>query len=342
MKKKQLRIILSFCFVLLFVNSYALEENKKPFVEININNNPSCNTSLENIAKAEIWNLENEPNILINGENFSDGFHIIQIIIDGKIIAEEKINPINNIFERKFNLEKPLKNLNPIIKIKIDDDFTQIFNVQLNKLYGNVKYFNGKPVSEPIIIADDILTIGDSLGYFEIYLSNKKKYTVSVFDKDYSKKTLECYLYDVNLSKDTNVNILIDKLEVYQLHCWQGFSSTYLHFIPMSVSRANRIDKEKFGNQKLIASQPDVWPEIKKDEIKVFVNESEVSVLTFCVSDDFLYDVDSKSITRPAYLISIPKVKNSGQIIKVQVQDSLLIDGKKIIEKGEGYYFGFY
>ncbi|MGC9337221.1 MAG: hypothetical protein ACP5EQ_03900 [Candidatus Cloacimonadia bacterium] len=133
--------------------------------------------------------MENEPNILINGENFSDGFHIIRIIIDGKIIAEEKINPINNIFEKKFNLKKPLKNLNPIIEIKIDDDFTQIFNVQLNKLYGNVKYFNGKPVSEPIIIADDILTIGDSLGYFEICLS-KKKYTVLVFDKDYSKKNI--------------------------------------------------------------------------------------------------------------------------------------------------------
>ena len=335
------RIILLFCFITFLIKTYAVEENVKPYIELNLNNNPFCNTSIENIAKAEIWQLENEPNILIKGWNFSDGNHTINVIIDGKLFAEETIKSDNNVFKKKIKLDKPLINQTPSIEIKIDTGFSQIFNLKWNKLYGNVKYFDKSPVKRPIITADDMCSIGDSLGNFEICLS-KKVNSVLIFDKDYSKSTLECYLYDVNLSNNTILNISIDKLEVYQFHCWQGFSSTYLHFIPMSVSRINRIDKEKYGDQKALATQSDVWPEIEKDEIKVFVNEIEVPILTFCVSEDFLFEENNKSITRPAYLISIPKIENSDRIIKVQLQDSLLIEGKRIIEKGEGYYFGFY
>ena len=336
--KKYLYIITA---VLIFITSRGFaSEKEKQYVDIFFNNNPECKAELENIAKAQKWSISNKPCIIIKGYNFQDGRQLMKIIFEDQLISKKEIIIKNQRFETKVELSAPLKNPKKF-EIKIGNDFSQKIPVELKRLYGKVTYFGGKPVLNPIIVTTNISAVGDKEGNFEIYLFGKVK-NILIFEKNYSKSTLECYLWDVNLKKDTRLDIKIDKLEVYRLHAWEGEMSLYLHFIPMSVTRVAESDKEFAGDEYKLATSQDIWPDLKKEEVKVFIDDTEVPILTFAEHADYLFQKDGENITRPGYLLSVPKENFKGKIIKIQIQDTVIINNKKLIEKGEGYYFGFY
>lgn len=157
----------------------------KPNIDILLNNNPKCNTKLESTTKKQVWDMKNEPYFCINGTGFSNGEKNLKVIFRDKLLANRKIDIIDTSFKIKIILEKPLNNPEKI-RVIIDDTEYDI-EINLKRLYGTVKYFNGQPVKNPIIslTEEDITTIGDDKGNYEVFLSRKTK-EIAIFEKNYS------------------------------------------------------------------------------------------------------------------------------------------------------------
>ena len=61
--------------------------------------------------------------------------------------------------------------------------------------------------------------------------------------------------------------------------------------------------------------------------------------MSFCEVDDFIAYKDGKKVNRPGYIVSIPKEINKDRIIKIVISSKFIVNGKEIVDKGEGYYF---
>ncbi|OFI05045.1 hypothetical protein CLOACE_19190 [Clostridium acetireducens DSM 10703] len=306
-------------------------------IEVILNNNPPCETTLESISKQEIWNMKNEPFILIKGNNFKNGAVKVIVSYNEKQLINKSILIVNNLFQLKIQLKQPL--INPKqIKITINNE-AFIIPIELKKLYGTVKYFNGNAVKNPIIHCTNsgIMAIGDEEGNFELILSSKET-QIGVFDKSYSKETLESWIYNVNLNKDTKLDIKIGKAEVYGINVWHQYTSDYMHFIPMSLTKVNEAIKNGAKDELEIASYIDKLPKLNKKDIKVYSNENIADILSFSEVDDFLGYKNGQPISRAGYVVSIPKETNVERIIKIEVNSNFKVDKKLIEDRGEGYY----
>lgn len=306
-------------------------------INIFINNNPKCNTTLKSIPKNEVWDMKNEPYIKIKGENFKNGKKKIKVLIDEKEIYKDTIKVENNCFTIKIDLYKPLDSPKIADIIVENEEFSTPINIK--KLYGTVKFYDNSPVKNPIVsvIGKDIVAIGDKEGNFEIDICEKEK-QIGIFEKNYSKKTLESWLYNVDIKEDTRIDIKIDKLEVYNINMWEGQMSDYIHFIPMSLTRANKIMEEGFESELELLSKEELWPKLDKTDIKLYADEDEVKILTFNEVDDFIGEFEDEIYTRPSYVISIPKGYKD-KVIKIEIESEFVSDSRGIVEKGEGYYF---
>ncbi|MTI71229.1 MAG: hypothetical protein FH751_13345 [Firmicutes bacterium] len=307
-----------------------------PNIKVYLNNNPKCSAKLENIAKKEVWDMENIPFIRVFGSGFDNGNKLIKVIVNNRILEEDEIEIDNNYFDLKIELEKPLKNPKKV-EVIIDKKEYEI-PIILRKLTGKVKYANGDYVKKPVIsvTGEDSLVVGDKLGNFEISIHGNKD-SIGVFEKNYTKKTLESWLYNINILEDKHLDITIDKMEVYGIHMWKGQNSDYIHFIPMSLTKAREAMKKDYDNElDLLKNNP--WPKLNRKNLKVFANDKEIDILSFKEVSDFLANVDDKTYTRPGYVLSIPK-GYEGKLIKLVIEDKYLIDDKEIFEMGEGYYF---
>jgi hypothetical protein len=306
-------------------------------IEVILNNNPPCETTLESISKQEIWNMKNEPFILIKGNNFKNGAVKVIVSYNEKQLINKSILIVNNLFQLKIQLKQPL--INPKqIKITINNE-AFIIPIELKKLYGTVKYFNGNVVKNPIVHCTDsgIMAIGDEEGNFELILSSKER-QIGVFDKSYSKETLESWIYNVNLKKDTKLDIKIGKAEVYGINVWHQYISDYIHFIPMSLTKVNEAIKNGAKDELEIASYIDKLPKLSKKDIKVYSNKNIADILSFSEVDDFLGYKNGQPISRAGYVVSIPKETNVERIIKIEVNSNFKVDKKLIEDRGEGYY----
>jgi len=311
-----------------------------PRVEVSLNNNPRCKSELENIAKQEKWDLINTPSITVKGSNFENGKKIMTIIFKDEIISKVEINIVDHNFVETIELPSPLEDPKEI-EVKVGTTFHKKIPFKLKHLYGTVTYFDGTPVSYPIISAEGkMVTIGDEMGNFEIILSGKEK-SIAIFEKNYSKETLECWLYDVDLKEDTKLNVRIDKLEVYELGAWEASTGIYIHFIPMSLTRILNLINKGITSEISMANDPEAWPHLKKNDIKIFINEIEVPISTFNEYEDFIGEYEEKKITSPGYILGIARKDWKKGIIKVEIKHHIKSDGEEIVEKGEGYFFGF-
>ncbi|MFA5032731.1 MAG: hypothetical protein WC614_06910 [bacterium] len=296
-----------------------------PQIGIYLNNNPNCSAELENIANGEKWDQTNTPSITVNGTNFgTTRKDTITIIFRGHLIEKKEIDIIKGKFVNTIELASPLQNPKEI-EIKVGDYFHKKIPVELKRIYGTVTYFDGTPVSYPIV-GDWMFTVGDEKGNFEYFLCGKKD-QIPIFEKNYSKTTLECWLYDVDIKKDTKLNVKIDKLEVYELGAWlsykgNSFPDIYIHFVPMSV----------IG---------DTFPHIEESNVKVFIGMKKASILMFNEYPNFLSKSNGKKLTRPGYILCVREKDYNGKIIKVEITHTVKIGNKKIVEKGEGYFLGF-
>ncbi|WP_454052782.1 hypothetical protein [Clostridium sp. Marseille-Q7071] len=301
-----------------------------------INNNPEFKTTIESIIKKEVWDIDNIPYIKVSGEGFEDGQKNIKVYCDDELLIKSIVLVKKSAFNLKVDLKEIFQSMSNI-KVIIDREEYNI-PVQLKKLYGRVTYFDGIPVKNPMVLTNsDIKVVGDEEGYYEVCLAEKEEY-IAIFNKDYSKEALECWLYDVNLIEDMELDVRIDKFEIYRLHGWYGEHSVNIHFIPMSLTKVlesmKYISDESYENN-------DIWPEVSEENIKVYIGDIEQKIVAFKEVKDFLYYEDKGKTSRPAYLISVARETMVNDVIKVVINNKALKDNKEIIEKGESYYFGF-
>ncbi len=306
-------------------------------INLILNNNPSCKTVLTSTVKNKVWNLENKPYIKIETDNINSDYIDIKVIQEDNILFSDYVKVNNGLVSVKFYLDEVLKKTNNI-KVIIGDH-EEIFNITTRKIYGTVKYLNGKPVDTPIINCSnsDILCLGDENGKFELFLNGKEE-SIGVFDRNYSTETLEAWLYNVNLKNDIELDIKLDKCELYGIESWNQECSTYIHFIPMSIARINEISKNTSRNELDLIMNKDIWPILEKDDVELFFNNEQIEVLSFVKVDDFLLKKDNQNIFRKGYIVSIPKVNKNG-VIKIVIKDRYLIENNIQISIGEGYYF---
>lgn len=308
-----------------------------PKVKIFLNNNSKCKTTLESIPKNEIWEMKNVPYIKVSGEDFGNGDKSIKVLIDNKEIYDGIVEVKNNCFNLRIELDK-LFNSPKKAEVFVESKKYEL-PIKLKRLYGTVKFYDGTPIERPVIsvTGKDMVAIGDEEGKFEMNICGEEQ-QIGVFEKNYSKKTLEAWIYNINLKEDTRLDIKIDKLEVYNINMWEGQRSDYIHFIPMSVIRAKQAIEQGFENELELLSKGEIWPKLNKNDVRIYANEDEVKVLTFQEVEDFLNEHNGKIYTRPSYVISIPK-GHKDEIIKIEIGSKFVVDDKEIIEKGEGYYF---
>ncbi|NIM04710.1 MAG: hypothetical protein GTO55_02115 [Armatimonadetes bacterium] len=308
-------------------------------VELRLNNNPHCSAELENIPKSERWDLSNTPSIAVRGAGFEDGENRLTLIFKGEVIAEEEIDITNHGFVKTAELSAPLKDPKEI-EVRVGDDFQEKVPTELRRLHGTVKHFDNTVVPRPVITTfSRMVAVGDEKGNFEIFLYGRER-SIGIFDKDYSAATLECWLNDVDLRGDVELAVRIDKLEVYELDAWLAHTGVYLHFLPMSLTRISELMKQGVSGTEVVA-YPEAWPHLGKEDVKVFINDDEVITSTFNEYDDFLGEHNGKAVSRPGYIVCIARENWKPGIIRVEISHRAQAGDKEILERGEGYYFGF-
>ncbi|MFC1714546.1 hypothetical protein ACFL6S_12840 [Candidatus Poribacteria bacterium] len=318
-----------------------------PQVEVFLNNNPRRSAQLESVPKGEKWSITNTPSIIIQRSNFENGKKVLIMTSGDDVIAVKEINVAKHNFVETIELHSPLENPRRLW-VEVGVDFHKEISMDLRKLHGMVTYFDGSPVKYPIIHTfSDISVVGDEKGNFEIFLCSKER-SIGVFERNYSKGTLECWLYDVELKENTRLDIRIDKLEVYRLRAWEGEESLYVHFIPMSDTRVSEGMKRigitaiiERNDEIALLSDPEIWPHLEMNDVKVYIGEKEVPILTFTEVDDFLFFSDTKALSRPGYILAVLKRDYAGKIIRIEIRSAARMDEEEILEKGEGYFFGF-
>jgi hypothetical protein len=270
-------------------------------VDVWLNNNPICEVTLEQSVRNEVWNLKNVPLIFVCGNGFGDGKAAIKIHADDILLKEDIINIENNAFDYKFQLQEPLKCCSKI-DVKIND-YVHSSLINLKKLYGNVKYYNGDIVKYPVIMSpiNEMFALGDENGYFEIILSGKEQ--LAILDKNYSKENLEVWLENVNLQEDTEINILIGEAEVFGMEMWKQVGSDYIHFIPMSLNRVKEVKKHGAVNEIEIISNKESFARLNKEDISVYIDEEPVKILSFAEVEDYIGEINNEEIRRYGYVI---------------------------------------
>ncbi|RDY28149.1 hypothetical protein CHL78_006025 [Romboutsia weinsteinii] len=309
-------------------------------LNLTLNNNPRCNCKLESKVKQQVWEFENIPYIKIEGNNIKKDYTSIKVTQDNKELFSDFIQINNNSFMIKFELKDALNKTNNI-KVFMDN-YEEVFNISLNKIFGTVKYLDNSSVKYPIINCtnSDIVAVGDENGNFELLLNDKEN-SIGIFDNRYSVDMLEVWIYNVDLKQDIRLDVKIDKCEVYGIRMWEQEHSDCIHFIPMSITRINDVYSrlEDSKEEVDILSNKDSWPYLKKEDIDVYYNNNSVEIVSFSKLDDFLGKINGKNIFRNGYVISIPKLdKTEGDLIKIIFRDKYLINNTISIGVGEGYY----
>lgn len=309
-----------------------------PSINLKLNNNPACEVEIESTTKHEVWKLINKPFIMIEGNGFIDGTAKLTVVDRKNILFNGDIIITDGSFSIKFELTEILTNIEKLEVVINEYNFT--IPVNLKKLFGTAKYFDGRPVKNPIVHCtySDIFTIGDEAGNFELLLSSPEK-QIAILDKSYSKQTLEPWLYNVNLHSNISLDVKMDKAEVYGIHMWEQELSDYIHFIPMSLSRSLEVMKKGYTNESDIILCEDTWPKLNREDIKIYSNDNPLDILSFAEVSDFIGYKDEKAVYRNSYVISIPKEDIKERIIKIVIKCSFFVNGQEIIDMGEGYYF---
>lgn len=118
-------------------------------INLILNNNPVCETSLENVFKGEIWKKRNVPCVTVAGENFKDGEKNVAVYINSEKIFEEVVKVDKGIFTFIYELSNPIKN--PVMATVLIDEKAYEIPIVMKRIFGTVKNYDGTPVKEPII-----------------------------------------------------------------------------------------------------------------------------------------------------------------------------------------------
>lgn len=107
----------------------------------------------------------------------------------------------------------------------------------------------------------------------------------------------------------------------------------------MSLTRTIKAMEKGIEGELDLSCCDEIKPRLRREDVQVFSNNKEIEVLSFCEVDDFIAYKDGKKVNRSGYVLSIPKEIDKDRIIKIVISSKFLVNGKEIVDKGEGYYF---
>jgi hypothetical protein len=339
-----MRNMIRWSIVLLFVSAVLsvswAQTAGKARVSVRLNNNPACQAVLKSSIKKETWPLENVPSLTVSGEGLTDGEQALVALCGGKKIAEEKISVKDGGFKKQVRLAGLLESPQEI-EVLIGDELRQTVPVALKRLYGRVTFADNTPVKRPIVadIAGSMIAVGDREGNYEIWLDGSQS-NLAVFDTTYSYTSVETWLHEIDLKEDTRVDIRIDKLEVYEFGSWRGNSAVNLHFVPMSLTRGLNVARSGVIGEAEQAAQPDFWPRLTAGQVKVFIDGEEAPVASFSEYQDYMFDLQGRRVTRPGYILAVPRKSWKKGLVKVEVIYPVQSEGGEVTERGQAFLLG--
>lgn len=306
-----------------------------PEFKVILNNNPPFQG--DSIHGRQVKNV---PLVLITGKNVGDKSQLELKIFnnENQVIFQSHLNPEtqDSTFSHELVLQDPL--INPqTASIEYDGEIYS-FPIRLKKIFGKVTDNNGNPLEVYFLVNWDcdayLRAKSEKDGTYCLWLPEEKVIHVFIDNATYGKSTLECFFgHEFVLQEDINIDINIDKMELYNMRSWASFTSFYVYFIPMSLTRANNQD---FNNTK------DEWPLLTNNRIKLYVNDKEISNKNLSVIKDIL-DFKTKA-SRPAYILTfdineiLDAYKASKSVvIKVTAQDSLVLNKRLFQDQGQAF-----
>jgi hypothetical protein len=327
------------CLLLLFI-SCSRQKNQTydtslPQFEVIINNNPAFQG--DTIHGRQVKNV---PSILLIGSQIIERSSINVTLFNNQkeILFHDTIMPVikDSSFYHEFILKSPL--LDPK-SVHIDYEKKSFdIPIRLHKIYGKVTDFKGNPLSVVFLVNWDYDTylrgMSDADGNYTLWLPEEKVIHIFIDNATYGKSTLECFIgHEFILKKDLLLDLSIDRMELYNMRSWASFTSFYVYFIPMSLTRSN---DQKLNNTR------EEWPSLNVDRVKLFVNNKEISIKNIVETKDIL-DYKIKS-WRPAYIVSFDlneildayKTTNT-VVIKIFAIDSLQKDNGLVRDQGQAF-----
>jgi hypothetical protein len=210
------------------------------------------------------------------------------------------------------------------------------------KIFGKLTDFNGTVIANGSveIKKEDMqnyayITKTDDNGYYSINVK-KGDYTAIAAVKDYIDEKLEYWGWNLPAYEDMEVNMRIDKLEIYAINAFmiqrsRPNNSIMIYFRPMSLIYYKKMQNDINKDNKTLL---DIAPTLSKNEIIVSVNESTSEILEFTKVKEMAID-NGKEIT--GYLLQIPMdgINDAKDYQKIHIVVCSVETG----EKGEGSLF---
>ena len=184
--------------------------------------------------------------------------------------------------------------------------------IEFVSIYGQVSDFENNPIKDAKVgiknkdFKDIYQTKTDENGKYSIRVVKGKYFALyAIKENDYGKTKLEYWAWNVPASQDIKINPQYDNLEIYGVHIFEPKTKpndTYrIYFRPMSLKKFKQLDNKK--------DTIDILPILKKEEIKIKINNKTASIKTL---DKVLeYNTTGKYIY--AYELQVVKPKNNNE-----------------------------
>lgn len=215
--------------------------------------------------------------------------------------------------------------------------------MELVRIYGRLTDFNGNAMANGSIEIkkEDMrtyayITQSDINGYYSLDVE-KGDYAAIAAVKDYGDKNLEYWGWNLPAYEDTEINIRIDKFEIYGINAFMiqrsyPNSSLMIYFRPMSLAYCKKIHESNEVSDNMTFL--DVAPEFDKNDIEVFVNEVPSKILELSKVTERAIDTGQEVF---GYLLQVGM--DNIQFDKAYQKIHIVVNSLETNEKGEGSLF---
>jgi hypothetical protein len=232
---------------------------------------------------------------------------------------------------------------------------------------GRVLDFEGSPRKDYLDVRDNgfenvYVAPCDEKGFYEMILPKRTYNAIIVNSESYGTTTMENWTWNFTAYKDMELDFQIGQLELYNLHAWPnngGGPTLFVSFRPMSVFRANSIDKNKDGDinkeeieearldltREEFAENPfsGLSPVLDESKVQVFLDDRELEVVSVVPFPEYTSSRKGKKEFCTAYMVQAlrgrTRVYDGRHHVRVVIMDELEDAGKKVVEMGEASYY---
>ena len=220
------------------------------------------------------------------------------------------------------------------------------------RVHGRITDFSGKPLKNAVIYLVTNPSGGfagaltDNKGHFELYAPKGYYNHIFACDCAYGRKKLEFYGWHLHLHKELELNIRVDKIEIYRLTVAVTPERTLLvDFTPMDVvhtvkkgTQYAEIIRKALNGEHLKEGEIDMFfPKLSRENVNIYLDDRKLRVLTFQERYHSLENYGIKGLRRGYVLeTDVLDVKPGVYDLRIVVSAEF----GEVKEHGEAMYFG--